>query len=72
MAWQAVYRSAPGIRTSEPWAAKAEPANLTPVPSGCVYMDKGNKRKNKQMGLYQTKEHLQGKGNKEQNEMTTH
>ena len=37
-----------------------------------VYLDKGNKRKNKQTGLHQTTELLQRKGNQEQNEKTTH
>ena len=39
---------------------------------GHVYSDMGNKRENKQMGLHQTKELLQGKENQEQNEKTTH
>ena len=34
MAWWAVFRSAPGIRTHEPWAAEAECANLTTTPPG--------------------------------------
>ena len=34
IAWQAVHRSAPGIQTGEPRAAKAECANLTAVPLG--------------------------------------
>ena len=33
---------------------------------------KGNKRKNKQMGLHQTKKFLHSKGNGQQNEKTTH
>ncbi|MCY7168979.1 hypothetical protein MK528_11510, partial [Streptococcus gordonii] len=34
MACQTVCRSAPEIRTGEPWAAEAECVNLTAVPPG--------------------------------------
>ena len=34
VAWQAVHRSAPGMRTSKPWATKGERTNLTAVPLG--------------------------------------
>ena len=37
-----------------------------------IFLGKGNKRKNKQMGLYQTKKFLHSKGNHQQNEKTTH
>ena len=45
MAWQEVHRSAPGIRTSEPRAAKVKCVNLTaaplvrpPNPSFCIFL----------------------------------
>ena len=34
MAWWVVCRSVPRIRTGEPWAAEAEPMNLTTLPPG--------------------------------------
>ena len=34
MAWQAVRRSAPGIRIGEPWATEVECENLTAMPLG--------------------------------------
>ena len=34
MAWWALCRSAPGVRTHKPWAAKVEHANLTTMPLG--------------------------------------
>ena len=37
-----------------------------------VYSGKGNKRKNKQVGLHQSKELLQGKGNQDKTKKTTH
>ena len=38
----------------------------------CISSGKGNKRKNKQMGLHQIKEFLNSKGNHPQNKKTTH
>ena len=37
---------------------------------GYISSDKGNKRKNKQMGLHQTKKFLHSKGNHQKNEKT--
>ena len=37
-----------------------------------ISSNKGNKRKNKQMGLHQTKKFLQRKANHQQNEKTMH
>ena len=39
---------------------------------GYISLGKGNKRKNKQMGLYQTEMFLHTRGNHQQNKNTTH
>ena len=50
MARQVAHRSAPGIQTGEPWAAKANCVNLTAVPLGwppvgCFFNMKVNRKR---------------------------